>query len=75
MRLLLDSYDSLIAPNLAHPPNSSQSSITLRRFLYRKLFYIEASALVQSSVVPVASIDQVVGIFNAACAKLNIFLS
>ena len=45
-----DAFDLLIAPQLIHPPNSSQSCITLRRFLYRKQYHLEISGLIQVSL-------------------------
>ena len=75
MPAILDSFDFLIAPNIIHPPNITQSSLILRRFLHRKQFTHEVVALIQSSVAPVVSIDQVVDIIISACAILNIVLT
>ena len=75
MPVILDSFDSLIAPNIIHPPNISQSSLILRHFLHRKQFTHEVVALIQSSVAPVDTIDQVVDVIISACSKLNIVLT
>ena len=72
---VLDAFDILIAPQLIHPPNASPSCIILRRFLYQKQYHLEASRLIQSSLVPVVTIDQLVDIIITACNNLAIYLA
>ena len=71
----LDAFDILIAPQLIHPPNATPSCIIIRRFLYRKHYHLEVSRLIQSSLVPIVTIDQLVEIIVTACNNLGIYLT
>lgn len=70
MSYLLETFDTLIAPQLPNPGNTS-SSMALRRCLYRKQFYLEASKQLQ---VPFTSVEQLIPIIASSCAKCGIIL-
>ena len=71
----LEAFDLLIAPQLIHPPNSTQSSITLRRFLYRKQFQFEITHLIINSLDSIHTVDQLVDIIITACHHLGFCLA
>ena len=72
---LLETFDSLIAPQLPNPADSTASSCALRRCMYRKQFSIEASRILQSHKDPITSVEQLIPLVHATCAKCNILLA
>ena len=71
----LEAFDLLFAPQLIHPPNSTQSCITLRRFLYRKQFHLEIARLIQGSLDSIHTVEQLVDIIITACHHLGFCLA
>ena len=71
---VLESFDSLIGPQLPAPPNSTASSMALRRCLYRKQFNLEAFKHLTSLKDPITSVEQLVPVINSSCVKCGIVL-
>ena len=71
----LEAFDLLIAPQLIHPPNSSQSCIALRRFLFRNHFQFEIARLIHDSLDSIHTVDQLVDIIITACHHLGFCLA
>ena len=75
LKSALEAFDLLIAPQLIHPPDFSQSCIVLRRFLYRKQYHLEASRLIQASADTIYTVDQLVDLIFTTCNNLGIYLA
>ena len=71
----LEAFDLLIAPQLIHPPTSTQSCITLRRFLYRKQFQFEITQLILDSKDSIHTVEQLLNLILIACHHLGICLA
>ena len=75
IKFALEAFELIIEPHLIHPPTSSQSCITLRRFLYRKHFHFEIARLTQDTLDSLRTVDQLVDIIITACNHLGIYLN
>jgi len=75
LKSALEAFDLLIAPQLIHPPNSSQSCIALRRFLFRNHFQFEIARLIHDSLDSIHTVDQLVDIIITACHHLGFCLA
>ena len=75
LAFILDSFDSLISPQIPYPLSATQSNIALRRSLYRKMFQEEAFKILHSSHIPLTSVDQLLAVVYAATAKCGISLA
>ena len=74
LTFMLEAFDSLIAPQIPHPLDSSASNIALRRCLYRKQFNLEAFKQIHSLLEPITSVEQLIPIINSSCVKCGILL-
>ena len=50
LAFVLDSFDSLISPQIPYPLSATQSNIALRRSLYRKMFQEQAFKILHSFI-------------------------
>ena len=70
---VLDSFDSLLAPLIPPPSVLTPACMPLRRALYRRQFSTEAVKLIHHNQ-PITSLDSLIPIIQASCAKCNILL-
>ena len=71
---MLESFDSLIAPQIIHSANFTPSQVAVRRNLSRPLFSYQTTQLLQSSTQSFA-VDDLVAIINSACIKCGLVLA
>ena len=74
LMFILDSYDTLISPNITHPTNTNISLITIRRNIYRKQFHAEAVRLLHALISLTPSVDDLVQVIHHACASCGLML-
>ena len=70
---ILEAFDHIIAPHIPNPIQSSQTSVSLRRFLYRKHFGNEAVKLL-AVTGPITNVEQLIPIITTACANCGLSL-
>ena len=75
LKSALEAFDLLIAPQLIHPPNSTQSCIALRRFLYRNQFQFEITRLILDSLDSIHTVEQLSDIILIGCHHLGFCLA
>ena len=71
---ILDSYDSLIAPQIIHPLGIKPSHLAIRRGFHLKQFNVEALRLLHEQPIASPNIDDLLQIIDAACRKCGVIL-
>lgn len=71
---VLHAFDNIISPNIPHPADSSQTTVALRCFLYRKHFSDETQKLISSSL-PIVNVEQLILIIHSACSNCGLSLN
>ena len=74
LSLVLDTYDTLVAPQVAHPSELSPSLTAVRRHLFRKQFQLEAVRILRETHAPFHSVDDLVDIVSRASAGCGLIL-
>ena len=74
LTFILDTYDTLIASHITHPPNSNASLIAIRRNIYRKQFNAEALRLIHANYSLTPLVDDLVRITHLACTTCGLIL-
>ena len=74
LAFILETYDSLISPQITHPANANTSLIAIRRRIYSKQFNAEVLRLLHASNSPTPSVDDLTNIVNQACAICGLIL-
>lgn len=74
LSFILESFDTLISPQIQNVPNASSASLALRRSLYRKHFATEASKELASLTEPIRSIEQLIPVIISSSGKCGLVL-